>query len=372
MSKVEQKILLAHDWLNQKDGGGEAVLYELMELYPQADIVTLIYNPTKFGDQMKGRRVRTSWLNRLPSWIKQRPEYLLPLVRSAVKRLPTKDYDLIIMTSSAWVKNIELTTNQRAVVYCFSPARMLWDSWPQALTSRSNNPLTKFYITRVASRLRLWDYYQSQSSRVDFLAISEAVQKRIAKYYHRRSVIVHPPVLQPPTPAVAKEDYYVVVSVLATYKQIDLAIRACKKLGRKLRIVGAGPDRDRLEAIAGQSKDITFEGRVNDATKHRLLAAARGFIFSSIEDFGIAPVEAMACGTPVIARRGGGLSETIIEGKTGVFFDELTVESVMEAMKAAEKIKWQPNSLRRRAAQYNPDVFRRGIRRAVDRVTKHA
>jgi len=235
---------------------------------------------------------------------------------------------------------------------------MLWDSWPQAMTGRTQNQLAQFFITRLASRLRLWDYYSSQSKQYEYIAISQTVANRIKKFYQREATIVAPPVVQPPTLALPKQDYWVIVSVLAAYKQIDLAIKTCHKRKQKLVIVGDGPDRDRLEDIAAGSQYVRFVGRVSEAEKWRWLGQARGFIFCSIEDFGIAPIEALACGTPVIALHDGGLADTIISGRTGLFFEQPTVNDLSAALNEAETIVWDQTSLRRAARRYKPQNFR--------------
>lgn len=365
-----KKILIVHDWLNVKDGGAEAVLYELLAMFPDADLATLVYEPSIFASKIGSRQVRASWLQHAPRWLKQRPHLLLPFIRRAVQSISTQGYDLVIASSSAYVKNIPLQKDQECLIYCYSPGRMLWDSWPAAMNKRTNSPVARFFITRWVSQLRLWDYYESQSPRRHFVAISQTIADRITKFYHRRSRVIYPPVDQPPTPVVERGDYYVIVSVLAEYKQIDLAIAACRDLKRKLIIVGDGPDRERLEGLAAGDDRIVFAGRVSDGTKHKLLAAARGFIFCSIEDFGIAPVEAMACGTPVVARSGGGLSETVVADRTGVFFDEPTAESLAKAIKRLEGKTWSAAAIRRQAAQFAPEKFRQDFRRAVRQVMK--
>ena len=362
---MSQRVLVAYDWLNVKDGGGELVLYQVLKLYPEADVKVLLYEADRFAQQLAGHKVRASWLRFFPSFVKQRPHLLLPFVRSAVNSIDTTGYDLVVAVSSAWVKNLKLQPKQRCLVYCYSPARMLWDSWPQAMTGRTKSQLAQFYITRLASRLRLWDYYTSQSLQYEFIAISQTVADRIKKFYHRASIIVAPPVIQPPTLALPKQDYWVVVSVLATYKQIDLAIKTCHKRQQKLVIVGDGPDRDRLEEVAAGSPYIRFVGRVTEADKWRWLGQARGFIFCSIEDFGIAPIEALACGTPVIALHDGGLAETIRAGRTGVFFDEPSIGALSAALDKAETTSWDQTCLRRTARRYQPEKFREHWRAAI-------
>ena len=366
----QSKVVILYDWLHHKSGGGERMLFEILELYPAADLICLTYNKAEFGDKIGSRRVLTSGLQYLPNWIKNRPALLLPLIRQSVKKLPSKQYDQVIAVSSAWVKNVDLRPHQRGIVYCFSPARMLWDSWPQALFGRTSNPIIRFIVTIIASRLRLWDYFQSQQSSWQFVAISETIQRRIAKFYHRTSKIIYPVVDVPATPALPKSDNYIIVSVLANYKQIDLAIKACLKLKRRLVIVGDGPARDSLQKLAANSNLIEFTGRVNETDKIRLLAAARGFIFCSIEDFGIAPLEALACGTPVVALRGGGLSETIPESSCGVFYDHPTVRSLTEAILVSEKKHWQSRKMRTIAQQYNRSNFRKSWQNMTQSMSK--
>ena len=359
------RMLIVHDWLNVKDGGAELVLYELLDMYPEADVATLIYNKRMFGSRLKGRKVQTSILQRFPGFLKRRPHMLLPWVRRAVESLDTRGYDIVLAASSAWVKNIPLQPSQRCIVYCHSPARMLWDSWPQAMNQRTHNLLVRLYVTSLASKLRLWDYYESQSDKREFVANSQTVAQRIKKFYHRSPKVIVPPVELPPTIAADKQDYWVVVSVLSTYKQIDLAIQACLHRKERLIIVGDGPDRPRLTELAAGSDLIEFRGRVDEAEKWRLISAARGFLFCSVEDFGIAPVESMGCGTPVVALRAGGVAETVVDGETGVFYDQPTVEALRAAMSKCVKHAWSPDILRKRADQYRPELFRKRLQAIV-------
>jgi len=289
--------------------------------------------------------------------MKRRPHLLLPWVQSAVNSLNTAGYDQVIAVSSAWVKNIPLQPDQKCLVYCFSPARMLWDSWPTAMMSRTNNRLIQLYITRLTSRLRLWDYYTSQEKQRQFVAISQMIQKRIAKFYHRSSKLIYPPVIQPPVIVSQKQPYWVIVSVLAPYKQIDQAIRICIKRNERLVIVGSGPDLQRLEEVAQGNSKIQFVGRVSQKDKWRWLSDAQGFLFCSIEDFGIAPIESLGCGTPVVALNRGGLAETIRHLKTGVLYDEPTDDDLARAMELCLQTSWSEIELRKSAKRFRPEVF---------------
>lgn len=368
MSKRSPKVLIVHDWLNVKDGGAEQVLYELLALYPQADIATLIYNKDMFGSKIGNRRIRTSFLQYFPRRLKENPELLLPFVRRAVLSIKTDGYDIVLASSSAWVKNVRLKGSTKMLVYCYSPARMLWDYWPRALYERTSNPLVRAYITRLVSRLRLWDFYTSQEMKREFFAISKTIAQRVQKFYGRSAQVIYPPVHIPPVAATDRTDAYVMVSVLAAYKQVDLAIKAFMGTKRKLIVAGDGPEREKLEALAGSATNIRFLGRVSQTDKLKLLSTARGFIFCNVEDFGITPVEAVACGAPVIALRAGGVEETMVEHVTAEFFDEPQVDSLLAALERAESHSWDVAKMHRRASQFGYDKFRSAITQAMDQL----
>lgn len=318
------KVAIVHDWLNQKVGGAENVLFELANLYPEADIYTLVYNPRLFDNLIDPKRIVYSRLQAYPKFIRNRPQLLLPLIQKAVSAWDFSGYDIVISSSTAWVKNINLQGSTRHICYCHSPARMLWDSWPKYLTRYKLGPVRRYYVTKLASKLRLWDYYHSQDN-VEFLANSNYVAGRINKFYNQPSKVVFPPVDVVGLRAKSdqeKSDYYLVLSVIAPYKNIELAVRAFIQSGKQLIIAGEGADLFRLKSLAVESPNIKFTGRVANDQKRELLQKARGFIFCSVEDFGITMVESIAAGTPVIALRGGGAKEIINEGKTGCFFEE--------------------------------------------------
>lgn len=355
------KVAIAYDWLNVKTGGGEHTLFAIAQLYPDADIHCLVYNKNKFAEYLGSRTIICSRLQRLPGFIKKRPNLMLPFIQKAVDKMDFSGYDLVISVSSAWVKNISVPEGTVHISYCFSPARMLWDSWPGYLDTQKIGPLRlgrlgKFFITKRVSKLRLWDYYSTRN--VDeFIAISQYVARRIHKFYGRESSIVYPPVEMPASVEMDKSDSYLVLSVLSYYKNIDLVIRAFKKNKKQLIIAGDGPDKQRLMELVGNSTNITFTGRVSDKQKAILMARAKAFVFPSLEDFGIAPVEALASGTPVIALKGGGLQETVAEDKTGVFFDQPTVESLNKAIARFEKLTFSPKKLRSTATKFSRKNF---------------
>lgn len=367
------KVALVHDWLNVKVGGAEQVFFELANHYPEADLYALTYNKKLFKPFLGNRKVRASFLQYMPGFIKRRPYLMLPFVKWAVTSLKFEGYDLVISNSSAWVKNVNVPDGTRHVSYCHSPARMLWDSWPKYLDSQNIGPfklgpISRFVVTILASRLRTWDYYASQ--KVDVLmANSEYIASRIKKYYGRSSVVLYPPVKLLSRPGGARRsDYYLILSVLSDYKNIELAIKAFASNSRRLIIAGSGPDEPRLRLLAGGYGNIEFVGRVSDAEKLKLLSEARALVFPSIEDFGITPVEAMSVGTPVVALKGGGLVETVGGAKAGVFFDQAVPASLNRAIEELESKTWDHTSISGGVDKYSISKF--GLR--LDKIVQEA
>lgn len=362
------KIAIVHDFLNQKIGGAEYVFFELSKIYPEADLFALIYNKKKFAKFFGDREVKASSLQK--KLFKRNPKYLLPFIKKAVDKLDFSDYDLVITSSTAWVKNIKISGKTKHLCYCHSPARMLWDSWPRYLYEQRLGKVRRFLITQMVSNIRLWDYYSSEFV-TQFISNSNFVKKRINKFYRLEAKTVYPPVNTSIfSPSVAKEDYYLILSVLSKYKNIDLAIKAFKSNKHRLIIAGDGPDKERLQKIADNAKNITFYGYANKKDKINLLKKARALIFPSIEDFGITPVEAMASATPVIALRGGGLSETLINNKTGVFFEKPSTRELNVAIKKSRVIKFKEVDLTGQAAKFDRSKFITSIKKEVNNLTK--
>jgi glycosyltransferase involved in cell wall biosynthesis len=368
------KVAIVHDWFNQKVGGAEEVVFELARMYPKADIFTLVYNPKKFDQYLGGRNIITSRLQHRPGFMKKSPVLLLGGIPRAIGRWDFSGYDVVITSSTAWVKNIPVPKGVKHICYCHSPARMMWDSWPKYLDTVMLGPLKLGKVGRVVVgkkilKLRLWDYYSS-SGVSQFLANSEYIAGRIKKYYHQESRVVYPPVQVEklkPKKWPEKQDYYLVLSVLAHYKQIELAIKAFKQSGKKLVVAGTGPDEKRLRDLAADNSNIEFLGRVDEVTKQGLLQKARAFVFCSIEDFGITMVEAVAAHTDVVALRGGGASEILVEDSTGWFFDKPTPQSLNAAIaRHAEANKKLPADRFEYAyKKFEPAKFQKHIREAV-------
>jgi glycosyltransferase involved in cell wall biosynthesis len=354
------KVAIIYDWLNQF-GGGERVLSELHAMYPDAPVFTTVYAPERLPERMRGMDVRTSFLQRVP-FARERHRVFFPLMPLAFEQFDLREFDLVLSASSACAKGVLPAPGSLNICYCFSPCRYLWDSYHEYTAGMWARPL----IAPVAHWMRMWD--QSSSERVDhFIAISHEVSSRIRRHYRRDSEVIYPPVdvelfrpsSRPP------EDYYLVVSRLVAYKRIDLAIEAANRLGRRLVVVGDGPERRRLEAIAGPT--VEMRGRLTDEEIRDLYARCRAFVFPAFEDFGIAPVEAQAAGRPVIAFGRGGATETVVDGATGVLFEEQAVDAVVEAMLTLERRQIDPLVCRRNAERFDRLEFRRRLHAAIQR-----
>lgn len=362
------KVALVHDWLNSRVGGSEKVLIELSKLYPEAPIYTLLFRPEYYEGLIEPSRVRTSRLNRLPNFLTARPRYLLGQIPAAIESFDLSGYDVVISSSNAFSKGVITRPETLHVSYCYSPMRFAWDYWPRYLDEQNIGPLRRFAATKVMSRVRLWDYYSSK--RVDhWIAISQTVADRIQKYYGAEAEVIYPPVATTEfTPTKAKDDYYLTLATLTPYKKLDQAIAAANKTNRRLVVIGDGFDRRRLESLAGPT--VSFVGRVTSAEKARLLSGARGLIHPGEEDFGIAPVEAMASGTPVVALGRGGITETITK-ETGVLYNQPTPEALIEALDRLEQKHWDTEALVRQAAKFDQKIFDKTFTTHIAKLAEH-
>lgn len=358
MSKLDKlRVAIVHDWFDQIDGGSEKVAAHIANLFPQADIFTLLFNQHKFGKQFSGRKIQTSFLQKLPLPIRSNHHLLLPLIPLALSRFDFSDYDLVISSSPAFSKNISTPSNVVHITYCHSPMRFAWDYWPTYLDERELSWSKKTLAKITIPLIRKWDLKGAQRIK-HWIANSETVKSRITKYYGVNEVsVLNPPVDLSNIPKIKpkEHDYYVTLATLASYKQIDLAIKACNLSRQKLFIIGDGPQRQELENIAGDT--ITFLGYTSGEEKWQTLANAKALIFPTEEDFGMAPIESLAVGTPVLAYKKGGLTETIKEGKSGFFFEEQTSEAVVTAMEKLESSKLNEEFMKKEALQYDQKIF---------------
>ena len=360
------QIALVHDWLNQR-GGAENVLETMHALFPQAPVYTSLYQPDLMPSRMRQWDIRSTWLGRVPgaqAWHR----YLLPLYPHAFARLDLSGLDLVFSIKSAFCLGVRTrTAAQRAqhVCYCLTPTRFLWD-FERYAQREALSPVARVLARVWLPRWRRWEI--AAASRVDhFVAISRAVQQRIRDCYGRESEIIHPPVNTHEFPLSGPTDRdapYLIVSRLVPYKRIDLAVDAFNRMpDRQLIIAGAGRDAPALQAKA--RANIAFTGYVPRARIASLVRACRAFVFPGEEDFGIAPVEAMSAGKPVIAFGAGGALDYVQEGETGVFFRERTPAALVDAVERAAARTWDAEACRRQAERFSADNFRRRIRACV-------
>jgi glycosyltransferase involved in cell wall biosynthesis len=357
------RLALVHDWLNQI-GGAEDVLEHLVSLYPGAPVYTSMYAPALMPDSYRAWDIRRTWMDHLPGIHRHHQRYL-PLYPLAWQGLSLTDYDVVLSNKSGFCHGVRTGPESLHICYCLTPTRYIWDL--DTYLARENlGAAVRLAARSVARIFKRWDY--AAARRVHhFIAISTEIQERIRRYYGRESTIVYPPaeVAERFAPSAVTEDYFLIVSRLIPYKRIDLAVQACTRLDLPLLIGGKGRDRRRLEALAGPT--VTFLGYVPDEDLPDLFARCRAFIFPGLEDFGIAPVQAQAAGRPVIAFKGGGALDTVIPGKTGTFFDQPTVESLMEALQGFGERAYDPAAIRAHAIQFDSEVFENAITTYVER-----
>ncbi|MGJ3240969.1 MAG: glycosyltransferase [Anaerolineae bacterium] len=353
------QLALVHDWLNQI-GGAEDVLATLVERYPDSPIYTSIYAPEIMPDYYQEWDIRTLWMDRLPA-IHQHHQPYLPLYPLAWQGLDLSAYDVILSNKSGFCHGLSFDqTSTVHICYCLAPTRYVWQL--DAYIKREGlGRIAEMGLRPLISLMKRWDYQAAQTVS-HFIAISTEIQARIQAYYDRDSAIIYPPVetarFQPVAPHEV-DDYFLIVSRLIPYKRIDLAVQAATRLDIPLKIGGTGRDLERLQAMAGET--VEFLGYVPDDNLPGLMARARAFLFPGLEDFGITPVQAEAAGRPVIAYKGGGALDTVIDGVTGTFFEEQTVESLMAVMAQFNADHYDPIAIRRHALKFDTGVFNQQI-----------
>jgi len=356
------KVALIHDHLAQ-DGGAEKVLKVLADMFPEAPIYTLLYEEKNVTKYFLNRRIETSVIQKLPGGIKHYQWYLV-FMPMAVEFFDLSEYDLVISDTSSFAKGVITKPDCMHICYCHTPTRYLWSDTHSYINELKYNKWFKKLISMVLSNIRVWD--RLAADRVDvFIANSKTVKQRIAKYYRRDSTVIYPPVETEKFSVIdlsnqkKEEKYFLAGCRLAPYKRIDLVVEAFKNLGNdyNLKIFGDGVDQERLKMLAVGANNIEFLGRVSEEEKARLFQGAQAFINPQEEDFGITVVESMASGRPVIAYRSGGATETIIEGKTGLFFDKQDSESLEKAIEKFSTITFNPEEIRTHAEQFSVKNF---------------
>ncbi|MBT4384318.1 glycosyltransferase [Candidatus Peregrinibacteria bacterium] len=359
------KIALVCDWLTVH-AGAERVLYEMHMLFPNAPIYTSIYNKNACSE-FKNAKVKDSALRYVPG-AKKMHKLFLPFMPGIFERLDLSEYDLVISSNHSASKGIITKPETLHVSYCHSPMRYVWDRSHSYLKGQKNFALLRPLYKPMLHKLRLWD--RIAADRVDHcIANSEHVSARIKKYYGRESEVILPPVdLTKFSKASKKEDYYLAVGRLIPYKRFDLVVQACESLGRPLKIIGSGSELSRLKKMAGPYTE--FLENVTDEELSEFYQGAKALIFPQLEDFGIVPLEAMASGTPVIAYGAGGALETVVEGKSGLFFKEQTVKSLSKAIKEFEKKKWPIKKVADTVSTFSNARFRSELNHSLENAWK--
>ena len=351
------KIAFVHEYLNQF-GGAERMLQVLCALYPRAPIYTLLYDRDSTGGVFEGRVIKTSFLQNLPFTKKHHRVFplLMPL---AIEQFDFSEYDFVISLSASFAKGIITKPRTKHICYCLTPPRFLWDNSQKFVEEFGYPKLVKKFLPPFITYLRIWD--KEASLRVDeFWSISYFIQDRIKKYYSKDSRVIYPPVNVSKFHVSNKiNNYFFTAGRLVSYKRFDLAVKAFNENGLTLKIVGAGPEFNKLKSIA--RKNIEFLGLVSDENLAKLYSNAQACIFPQEEDFGIVPLESMASGRPVIAYRAGGAVETIIENKTGVFFDEQNQESLQAAVERFYTLKFSSEICRSHAEKFDIEIFKNDI-----------
>ncbi len=351
-----KKIAIVAEWLTSR-GGAESVVDALLEAFPFADLFTTVFNEKRLPEYKK-RSPRTSFLQAVP-FSRSKHQSLPPLLLLAIKSLDLEGYDLIISSSSAIGKGINKPEGSIHVCYCHTPMRYVWQS---ELDDRLiSKPLGRFFL----EYLKRWDIKNNKG--VDFfLTNSKTVQKRIKKFYGRSSTVIYPPVNLIKNHSNKEKNYFLSLGRLIPYKRIDLAILSSQELSQNLLVAGDGEERSMLEKIA--IKPTKFLGRVSGEDKKRYLCNAKALIFPGEEDFGIVPIEALSCGTPVIAYASGGASEYIINGKNGILFKEQTIDCLIEALEKFNKVKFDKKYIMKSAQKFATERFILEIKEFIERI----
>ena len=361
-----QKVALVHDFLVSY-GGAERVFQAMAEMFPEAPIYTLLADPLLVERYFPGRDIRQSWVGKLPAFLKKRYRFLLPFFPAAIETLDLREFDLVLSSSGAWSKGIVTRLNTKHIAYLHSPMRYAWDYHEKYLTELKSRGRMKLFTRMILSYLRVWD--RQAAERPDFLLVnSKYTEARIKKYYRREAEVIYPGALALYEGTLKRvqgeqkmRNHFLVVSRLTRSKKVDTAVEAFNKLGLPLIIVGEGPERKKLEAIA---KDNTkFVGYQSDEELAKLYSAARAVIFPSEEDFGMVAVEALSFGTPVIAFEYGGIREIVKEGVTGELYHAETPEILAEGVRRflAKEGGYDMSGMKASVARFSSENFRKSL-----------
>ncbi len=358
------RIAIVHDWYQDK-GGAENVITSLLNIYPEADFFALVdfFNDAQREDVLNGKKVTYTFIQNLPFAKKIFRHYIF-LFPLAIERLDLRKYDLVISSSHAVAKGVITGPDQLHICINYSPMRYAWDMYFNYREEHHLSGIKEKVLSYILHKIRIWDV--TASNRVDhFISISKLVQRRIEKYYRRSSQIIYPPVdIDKYTLCEDKKDYYLTVSRLVPYKKVKMIVETFVKNGKPLVVVGEGTEYSEIVKLA--TDNIRILGYVEDKKVVTLMQEAKAFIFVPYEDFGIVPVEAMSCGTPVIAYGKGGIKDTVVKDVTGVFFQEQTVDSLNKALEKFETMHFDHPAIAQYASSFSVERFEKEIKAFVE------
>lgn len=356
------KIALIHDYLVQY-GGAERVLECFTEIFPTAPIYTLVYNKNLMHGVFEGKNVRTSFIQKLP-FAKKHHRFFTQLMPMAIEQFDLSRYDVVLSDSSSYAKGIVTRPETLHICFMHNPMRYAWDDCHKYTDDFYFPGLVKRFVPFAMNYIRIWDRVSAE--RPDrIISNSNFVSKRIKKYYKKESVTIHPPV-SAENFYISDErgDYFLMVGRLLAYKRFDIAIRAFNELGLKLKIIGRGPELERLRGMAGPN--IEFLGRVPDDQLPKYYARCLAFIFPQEEDFGIVAIEAMASGRPVIAFRGGDIPEHMEEGKSGIFIEKQTPKDIIDAVRKFKDEDFDPQYIRKQVLKFDKEIFKAKVKAYIE------
>jgi len=367
------RVAVVHDWLTIP-GGSEQVVMELLEMFPAAEIFTSIYEPSAWPPIITDRPVHSSFLQRVPGATTQYPK-LLPLMTWGFRAFDLSGFDLVLSSNHACAKNVRVPEGVLHVCYCHTPMRYAWEEG--FLEGEQVGPLARLAMKPLLAHLRRQDLAGAAGPDL-FVANSQHVANRIERYYGRSAEVVHPPVDVESFLALPRspDDFYLVFGRVVPYKRVDLAVEACLRLGRRLKVAGDGRGMDSVRALVKRGSDDSGEGtiellgRVDEAERDALLSGARALLFPGEEDFGIVPVEAQAAGVPVVAYGIGGARESVLDGRTGVLFDEQSAAGLAQALARFEGLTLEESQVRANAARFGRLRFREEMAAAIDRAAQ--
>lgn len=360
--KTDKKIALVHDWLTGMRGG-EKVLEVLCELFPDATLFTLVHKKGSASPTIENMKIRTSIIQYFPR-SESRYQYYLPLMPFAIERFNLNEFDIIISSSHAVAKGVGVRVDAIHICYCHTPMRYIWDQYENYFGKGKSNFPARTAMRIFKNYLQRWDV--ESSKRVNyFIANSKNVQERIRRVYKRESEVIYPPVEASRFKVSTKDNgYFLIVSALVPYKRIDLAVEAFNEIGERLIIVGVGSELEKLKNSA--KPNIEFHGWASDEKLADYYADCKALIFPGEEDFGIVPLEAMASGKPVIAFAKGGALETVVENRTGIFFEEQNKESLIDAVRRFDIKKFNPDDIQRHALKFDREIFKEKLKTYIE------